>query len=131
MGHSMLKQPTLPPWPTWIFLIFCQVSVPIKKWKSWKFYLLIIKGFKIMTAWTMDPLAWTTNHYSLWHFETAPIQPVLIVNIWNFEWGLIFWNYLLQKTFLVKILKITPVMECKNCQIDHFNIFVTYFFSGL
>ena len=131
MGHSMLKQPTLPPWPTWIFLIFCQVSVPIKKWKSWKFYLLIIKGFKIMTTWTMDPLAWTTNHYNLWHFETALIQPVLIVNIWNFEWGLIFWNYLLQKTFLVKILKITPVMECKNCQIDHFNIFVTYFFSGL
>ena len=24
---------------------------------------------------------WTTNHYNLWHFETALIQPVLIVNI--------------------------------------------------
>ena len=27
------------------------------------------------------PLAWTANHYNLWHFETALIQPVLIVNI--------------------------------------------------
>ena len=102
----MWYQPTLPTWPTWILLIFCQVNVPIKKWKSWKFYLLLMKGFKIMTTWTIDPLAWTTNHYNLWHFETALIQPVLIVNIWNFEWGLIFWKYLLQKTFLVKILKI-------------------------
>ena len=48
-GHSMWNQPTLPTWPTWILLIFCQVIVPIKKWKSWKFYL-IMKGFKILTA---------------------------------------------------------------------------------
>ena len=68
-----------------------------------------MKGFKIMTAWTMDLLAWTTNN--LWHFETALIKPVLIGNIWNFEWGFIFWKYLLQKTFLVKILKITPVVD--------------------
>ena len=40
-----------------------------------------MKRFKIMTASAMDPLAWTTNHYNLWHFETALIQPVLIVNI--------------------------------------------------
>ena len=84
------------------------------QWKSWKFYHLIMKAFKIMTAWTMDPLAWTTNHYNLWHFETALIQPVLIVNIWNFEWGLIFWNYLRQKKFWklylcwgAKIVKLT------------------------
>ena len=55
-----------------------------------------------MTTWTMDPLAWTTNHYNLWHFETALIQPVLIVNIWNFEWGLIFWKYWLQKNLFSK-----------------------------
>ena len=52
------------------------------------------------------------KHYNLWQFETALIQPVLIVHIWHFEWGLIFWKYLLQKTFLVKILKITHVVEC-------------------
>ena len=106
VGHSMWNQPTLPTWPTWILLIFCQVSVHIKKWKSWKFHLLIMKGFKIMTTWIMNPLAWTTKYYNLWHFETALIQPVLIVNIWNFEWGLIFWKYLLQKIYLVKFWKL-------------------------
>ena len=58
------------------------------------------------------PFSLDNKQYNLWHFETALIQPVLIVNIWNFEWGLIFWKYLLQKTFLVKILKITHVVEC-------------------
>ena len=110
--QSGSNQPSLPTWRSWIFLIFCQVNVPIEKWKSWKFYVLIMKGFKLMTTWTMDPLAWTANHYYLWHFEIALIQPVLIVNIRNFEWGFIFWKYLLQKTSLVKILKITPVVEC-------------------
>ena len=90
MFHSMWNQLTLPTWPTWILLIFCQVNVPIKKWNSWKFYLM--KGFKIMTAWTMDLLAWTANHNNLWYFETALIQPVLIVNI--------------------SFSQIAPVMEC-------------------
>ena len=40
-----------------------------------------MKGSKIMTAKTMDPLTWTTNYYNLWHFETALIQSFLIVNI--------------------------------------------------
>ena len=31
----------------------------------------------------MDPVPWTPNHYNLWHFETAVIQPVLTVNILN------------------------------------------------
>ena len=29
----------------------------------------------------LDLLAWTANHNNLWYFETALIQPVLIVNI--------------------------------------------------
>ena len=66
-------------------------------------------------------------------YSASLIQPV---NIWNFEWGLIFWKYLLQKTFLVEILKITPVLECYNCQINHFNIYIYiyiffFIFSGL
>ena len=78
MGHSMLNQPTLPPWPTWIFLIFCQVSVPIKKWKSWKFYLLIMKGFKIMTAWTMDPPSSLDN------------KPLQFMAFWNCSYSASF-----------------------------------------
>ena len=120
----MWNQPTLPTWPTWILLIFCQVSVPIKKWKSWKFYLLIMKGFKIMTTWTMDPLAWKTNYYNLWHFETALIHPVVIVNIWNFALWHIFWKYLLQKTFLVKIFSKNytcgGLLKLSNWQLQYF-----------
>ena len=74
-----------------------------------------MKGFKIMTAWIMN--------YGPSSLDNKPLQfmafwncsysvAVLIVNIWNFEWELIFWKYLLQKAFLVKILKITPVVEC-------------------
>ena len=101
----MWNQPNLPTWPTWILVIFCQVSVPIKKWKSWKFYR-IMKAFKIMTAQTMDPLAWTTNHYNLWDFETALIRPVLVVIIWNFAWGLISGSIYYKKPFQWKFRKL-------------------------
>ena len=50
LGHSMWNGPNfkkLPTWPSWIFLKFCQVNVPIKKWKSWKFYCLLVNGSKI------------------------------------------------------------------------------------
>ena len=38
------------------------------------------KILKILSS-AMDSLTWTPNHYNLWHFETALIQPVLTVNI--------------------------------------------------
>ena len=74
----------------------------------------------------MDTLAWTTNHYYLWHFEIALIQPVLIVNIRNFEWGFIFWKYLLQKTSLMKILKLCQWRSAKIVKLTTSIFFFTF-----
>ena len=74
----------------------------------------------------MDTLARAPNHYNLQHFQTALIQPVLTLNIQNFEWQLIFRRYLQQKTFLAKILQIASVVDYYNCQIDHFIFFLTF-----
>ena len=100
----------VPIWPSWNLLNFCQVNVPIKKWKS----------LKMLSS----PGGWFQNYshlnYVLFSWD---VKPVLTVNAWNFEWWLIFRKYLQQKDFLTKILQITPMVECQNCQIDHFTGF--------
>ena len=48
--HSMWTGPDfrkVPTWPSRILLKFCQVTVTIKKWKSWKLYFLLVNGSKI------------------------------------------------------------------------------------
>ena len=49
-GHSMWNGPNfreVPTSPSWILLKFCRVNVPIKKWKFWKFYCLLVDDSKI------------------------------------------------------------------------------------
>ena len=89
LGHSMWNQTTLPTWPTWILLIFCLVNVAIKK-KILNILSSYHERFQNYDHLNYDPFSLDNKHYNLWHFETVLIEAVLIVNIWNFEWGLIF-----------------------------------------
>ena len=104
----MWTQPTLPIWPTCILLIFYQVSVPIKKWKSWKFYLLIINGSKIMTTWTMDPLAWTTNQYYLY------------MAFWNCSYSASFYSKHLKFWMGTHFLELFAIKNLFNKKIENY-----------
>ena len=100
-----------------------------KEMKILKILLPSSEWFQNCSHLNYGPLAWTSSHCNLWHFETALIQTVLTVS-WNFEWRLIFRKYLQQKTFLAKILKIMPgVLKLSNWQLQYFFFF--YIFRGL